>query len=188
MGKDFSPFSGVKVQTPVIENVHNPATPEEDAVVLAMSAAGAKQADVAEAVGRSPSWVAYRKKKMRDQIKQHRSTIIEDMEEDYTDIISLTLYRLRSWLTNDDFAIWVPPKDLANILKSVFPARQLMRKEPTDIPGVPGTEIKGRENIDRIAIAEEFNRNFIHLQRAAINAMSVDGDIEEGEFDECQTD
>jgi len=152
---------------------------------------GETQQQLADRLGVVQSDIAYHAGKMKTGLAAYRKNLAggdDHAIEDLTNILTYARYRTLEQLSDDEKAAEIPIRDLAQVHKEAFNARQLMRKEPTDIPGVPGTEIKGRENIDRIAIADEFNRNFIHLQRAAINAMSVEGDIEEGEFDECQAD
>jgi len=161
---------------------------KKEAKILAMKARGDSDQKVADEIKVSRQAVQKHKVAMRENIAEHRKVLLETQADDYMDLRSLAVYRLREKLTDDEIAAEIPARDLAQVHKEAFNAHQILLNKPTEIPGVPGTAIKGRENIDRIAIAEEFNRNFIQLQRAAINAMSVDGDIEEGEFDECQTD
>jgi len=94
---------------------------------------------------------------------------------------------MREQLFKNKTAKEIPARDLAQVHKTVFTARQLMRKEPPDIPSlVSDAEPNSKKLVDRIAIADEFNKNFEHLQRAAINAMSVDA--EEGDFVDCPPD
>jgi len=162
-------------------------SPSEQAGLVAMKSAGATDNEVCKQLNRSWGWVSRHKEKMAAEIAEHRKMILEDAEEDYTDVISLSLYRMREQLFKNKTAKEIPARDLAQVHKTVFTARQLMRKEPPDIPSlVSDAEPNSKKLVDRIAIADEFNKNFEHLQRAAINAMSVDA--EEGDFVDCPPD
>ena len=184
MKKTVTPFDGIETRK---AKRYQPATPEEDATVLALTAAGATGTQIGKKLGRSHQWVSYRKKKMATEIAEYRKNVIEDLAEDYTDTISLSLYRMRQQLMDDGIAAKIPIRDIAQVLKTVFNARQIMLKEPTEIPGsVPGIDLKAREDIDRIAISEEFNKNFKKLQLAAIMGEMVEA--EEGDFIECPPD
>jgi hypothetical protein len=180
MKKTVTPFDGIETRK---AKRYQPATPEEDATVLALTAAGATGTQIGTKLGRSHQWVSYRKKKMATEIAEYRKDVMEDLAEDYTDTISLTMYRMRQQLMDDGIAAKIPIRDLAQVLKTVFNARQIMLKEPTEIPGVPSADLGEKSDIDRKALADEFNRNFEKLQRAAIEAMSVDAEV--GDFVEC---
>jgi hypothetical protein len=183
----MTPFDDIEVQKPVH---YQQTTPEEDAAVVAMVAAGATEYKIAKTLGRSRQWVRTRKKKMAEEIALHRQLILEEAEEDYTDVISLSLYRMREQLINDAIAKEIPIRDLAQVLKTLFTCRQAMMTpfptspEPDNGDGEPK---QLRHPMDALAISEEFNRNFETLVRAAIEARSkkVDIEMEDGDFVDC---
>jgi hypothetical protein len=184
----MTPFDDIEVQKPVH---YQQTTPEEDAAVVAMVAAGATEYKIAKTLGRSRQWVRTRKKKMADEIALHRQLILEDAEEDYTDVISMTLYRMREQLIDDKIATEIPIRDLAQVHKTVFSCRQALRSDfpgPVPIPSEGDDEgAQKRHPMDALASAEEFNRNFEALQRATIHAMAKNADIEagDGDFIDC---
>lgn len=178
-----TPFEEIKVKKP---KNRQRTSPTEEAALVAMSASGATWREISEKLGRSNQWIAEHKKKMAAKIAEYSSTLLENEQENLGNIIVLSRYRMQEQLVDDGIAAEIPIRDLAQVHKEAFNARQILRKEPTDISGIPGTEIKGREDIDRIAISEEFNRNFKKIQRAAIMGETIEA--EEGDFVECPPD
>jgi len=162
---------------------HQRVDTKKDAKILAMSAQGASDQQIANKIDIPRSTVQYRKDRMRTEIAEQRKVLLKSDTEDYMDLRSLALYRLREQLTDDEIAAEIPARDLAQVHKEAFNAHQILQNKPTDISGVPGTDIKGREDIDRIAISEEFNKNFKKLQLAAIMGETIEA--EEGDFVEC---
>jgi hypothetical protein len=179
-----TPFDSVKVRKP--DNPARKTSPSEDAAVVALAVAGASEADIASQLGRSASWVSRRKKLMRAEIEEHRRDIVLDQAEDYSDIISLTLFRIRERLTNDDTAAATKLSDLAVLLKNVFTSRQLMLEAPTKIEATVEGGLKGRQLVEALATAEAFNQNFSTMMRAQIAAdvREVDLDVVEGDVEE----
>lgn len=195
MSDGETPFDEIE-KPPMPKGTQRKTSPNEDAVLAAMVVAGATDEQIAEKFGRSMSWVANHKRDMRSIIIEHRKEIIEDMVEDYTDVISLCLFRMRERLTSDELAATIKDNDLQAMLKTVFNSRQLMIEAPTKIEGVQAGSLKGRALVDAIATAEEFNENFDLLMRrqiaAGVRQVTVEADeveaIEGGEVEGGDTD
>jgi hypothetical protein len=197
MEKIATPFEQIKVEKPVGQRR---ATTEEDAAVVALVAAGGTERSVAEQLGHNPPWVHYRKKKMAAEIAYYRQMLLEEHEDTFTEAISLYLYRIREQLAKDKVAGEIPNRDLSVGLKNVVTCHQALKKK-VPVPGpvmlpIPAPEDGEeapepmRHPMDSLAIADQFNRNFEALQRAAIAAMSKKADVEmeEGDFVDCPPD
>ena len=159
---------------------------KKEAKILAMKARGVSDQQIADEIKVSRQAVQYHKSRMRDEIAEHRKVLLETDAGDYMDLRSLALYRLREQLTDDEIAAEIPARDLAQVHKEAFNAHQILQNKPMDISGIPGTDVKGKIDVDRIAISEEFNKNFKKLQLAAIMGETIEA--EEGDFVECPPD
>jgi hypothetical protein len=183
---DITPWDGLKADTP---KNYRKTDVSEEAVVVAMAASGATEKEIGTALDRSSAWVSRHKKAVRELITEHRKDIVDDRVEDYTDVITLCLFRMRERLADGELAAAIKDNDLANMLKATFTARQLVIKEPTRIDAVVGEGgLKGRKLVNALSTAEEFNRNFPKLVRAMVmqgKQVALVGDVVDGEFEEA---
>jgi hypothetical protein len=190
---DITPWDGLKADglgiVPPKPKNYRKTDVSEEAVVVAMAASGATEKEIGTALDRSSAWVSRHKKAVRELITEHRKDIVDDRVEDYTDVITLCLFRMRERLADGELAAAIKDNDLANMLKATFTARQLVIKEPTRIDAVVGEGgLKGRKLVNALSTAEEFNRNFPKLVRAMVmqgKQVALVGDVVDGEFEEA---
>jgi len=140
------------------------ASPTEQAAIVALSAAGEPVKYISEVLERSVRFVTARRVELAERIEAQRKEIFDDYIEDYTDIISLALFRTRERLLEDEKAEKIQTKELVQILKAAFDKRQLLRQQPTSITA----DADGVVSLEMLAVAETFNENFKKIQRMLI--------------------
>ena len=137
-------------------------SPSEEAAVATLAAGGETITAIAKAIDRSPAWVGNKRAKLAGKIEELRKEIFEDRVEDYTDIVTLALFRMRERLIEAPGKIQT--KELVQIFKATFDKRQLLLSQPTSITA----DAEGSLDLNVLAVAEVFNENFERMQRALI--------------------